>query len=260
MMWWIWQKTWVDTMAAWIGEPASAAPENTPENALVKADSEAAKYQVLAENGNQILCILNRQQGCVYLSANWQRITGLSPQASLGWALFEHLAVGDTTAAQDLAKGTPAPQSRLQLTHADGTRHWYEFSCCAAHSVTGNEGDTAYLMQNIDNHVRTQDSLQQMHAQLDAALQDRLQFFGSVSHDLRTPLNAIIGFTEIMQAGTFGRVASARYEDYLTHIRSSGYELLARIDHLLAAAEPEAPAPAKSSQDKARVLDFASSA
>lgn len=59
-----------------------------------------------------------------------------------------------------------------------------------------------------------------------------------ISHDLRTPLNAIIGFTQLMENGTFGAVSNPQYLEYLRHIRESGYELLEKVEGLMENVHP----------------------
>jgi signal transduction histidine kinase len=58
-------------------------------------------------------------------------------------------------------------------------------------------------------------------------------FLANMSHELRTPLNAILGFSEVILAETFGKIGSARYEEYLQDIRGSARHLLALINDLL---------------------------
>jgi signal transduction histidine kinase len=66
------------------------------------------------------------------------------------------------------------------------------------------------------------------------------EFLANMSHELRTPLNSIIGFTEIMQLGSFGQVRNARYREYLGHIHTSGDHLLQLINDMLDLAKVEA--------------------
>ena len=61
-----------------------------------------------------------------------------------------------------------------------------------------------------------------------------------MSHDLRTPLNAIIGFTEMMEAETFGPLGNTRYEDYAREIRNSGNLLVSLINDILDISKIEA--------------------
>ena len=42
-----------------------------------------------------------------------------------------------------------------------------------------------------------------------------------MSHELRTPLNAILGFSEVMQSGTFGPHNVPAYKEYSGDIHNS---------------------------------------
>ncbi len=100
----------------------------------------------------------------------------------------------------------------------------------------------------------TQEKLQQQGAELTRAAERlfearekehkanvaKSEFLANMSHELRTPLNSIIGFTEIMQLGSFGPIANARYVEYLGHIHASGGLLLELINDMLDLAKVEA--------------------
>ncbi|MBL8664636.1 MAG: HAMP domain-containing histidine kinase [Candidatus Odyssella sp.] len=66
------------------------------------------------------------------------------------------------------------------------------------------------------------------------------QFLANMSHELRTPLNAIIGFSDLIQAETFGPVGNARYIEYLKDISKSGHHLLGIVNGILDLSKIEA--------------------
>ncbi len=67
----------------------------------------------------------------------------------------------------------------------------------------------------------------------ESANRAKAEFLANVSHELRTPLNAIIGFSEMMENGTFGALGSPKYHEYCRDIRSSGQYLLSVINDIL---------------------------
>lgn len=74
----------------------------------------------------------------------------------------------------------------------------------------------------------------------EAANRSKSEFLANMSHELRTPLNAIIGFSEMIQAGTFGPLGSDRYEEYINDIHTSGNYLLNVINDILDMSKIEA--------------------
>ncbi len=66
------------------------------------------------------------------------------------------------------------------------------------------------------------------------------EFLANMSHELRTPLNAIIGFSEIMETGTFGPLGNDKYVEYAQDIGMSGKFLLDVINDILDMSRIEA--------------------
>jgi two-component system cell cycle sensor histidine kinase PleC len=77
-------------------------------------------------------------------------------------------------------------------------------------------------------------------AEAESANRAKSEFLANMSHELRTPLNAIIGFSELMEHGTFGALGNDRYVEYCMHIRKSGEGLLAVISDVLDMSRIEA--------------------
>jgi signal transduction histidine kinase len=66
-----------------------------------------------------------------------------------------------------------------------------------------------------------------------AANTAKSQFLAAMSHELRTPLNAIIGFSEVLQAQTFGPIVNDRYRSYQDDVLKCARHLLALINDVL---------------------------
>ena len=67
----------------------------------------------------------------------------------------------------------------------------------------------------------------------------KANFLANMSHELRTPLNAILGFSQVMQRGMFGPLAS-KYLEYVDGIHTSGSLLLGLISDILDMSKLEA--------------------
>ncbi|HEY2035316.1 MAG TPA: HAMP domain-containing sensor histidine kinase [Rhizomicrobium sp.] len=65
------------------------------------------------------------------------------------------------------------------------------------------------------------------------------QFLSHMNHELRTPMNAILGFSEIIQAKSFGGDVE-KYAEYAAIIHDSGEHLLALIDGMIDLAKIDA--------------------
>jgi signal transduction histidine kinase/HAMP domain-containing protein len=75
--------------------------------------------------------------------------------------------------------------------------------------------------------------LEQLNADLDAAMKTKDQFLSNISHELRTPLNSILGFTDLLLTEELGAPLSAQQRDFLETVARNGRQLLQLINELL---------------------------
>jgi len=76
-------------------------------------------------------------------------------------------------------------------------------------------------------------------AEVEKATQAKSEFLANMSHELRTPMNAIIGFSDLLDEGTFGDL-NDKQARYVQNILSSGKHLLALINSILDLSKVEA--------------------
>ena len=83
-------------------------------------------------------------------------------------------------------------------------------------------------------------SLEEAKMAAEDANKVKSNFLATMSHEFRTPLNAILGFSEIIQAESFGKLGNPRYSEYINDIYNSGRHLLDLINDVLDISEIEA--------------------
>jgi signal transduction histidine kinase/CheY-like chemotaxis protein len=81
--------------------------------------------------------------------------------------------------------------------------------------------------------------LKESNQELQRASQLKSEFLANVSHELRTPLNAIIGFSELLQEGSYGPINDEQRE-FVADINDSGKHLLSLINDILDLSKIEA--------------------
>ena len=103
--------------------------------------------------------------------------------------------------------------------------------------------DWSQVLSTVEDVTERRRAEEQLHAamrQADIANRAKSEFLSNMSHELRTPLNAIIGFSEMIESGTFGPVGDDKYVEYAEDIKTSGHHLLAVISDILDISKIEA--------------------
>ena len=193
------------------------------------------KYEYLAEYGTHILCLLNTDTGCTYLSRNFEAFTGIPCEHFYGRSL-QSLVHHDYTEPfrKILSQAIPEDHPvhwRCKLEHADKKFYWYQMLIHSKHG--GKPSEYVCIMENIHDAIQTQSILQKAKLEAELALRSRSEFLSNMSHELRTPLNAIIGFSQMIENEMFGKIEHPQYLEYIRHIHESGFDLLAKIEDLL---------------------------
>ena len=89
-----------------------------------------------------------------------------------------------------------------------------------------------YARKKSDLLESTQKTVLQAKDVAESASRAKSDFLSSMSHELRTPMNAIIGFGEMIQHGTVGKI-NRQQKEYMGYILQSGQHLLNLINDVL---------------------------
>lgn len=218
------------------GEEASPPAESEPSVNISPKD----KYDYLTEYGTQVLCLLTPDEGCSYLSRNFESITGNPEMSCMGKAFFDMVHEDFRARLQELLVSQTDKKEplayRCKLRHADKKWYWYLFLIHGRHAP--NSDAVVCVMENVHDNMQIQSNLQKAKLEAELALRAREEFLANMSHDLRTPLNAVIGFAQMMESEVMGKLPPA-YLDYAKHIHESGVELLSKVDAILKNADME---------------------
>lgn len=111
-------------------------------------------------------------------------------------------------------------------------------------SLIGMIADLKRSRQVLERQTQELAELAEKYAEekikAESANRAKSEFLANMSHELRTPLNAIIGFSELMENGTFGALGQPRYVGYCKDINDSGRYLLNFVDDILEMSKIEA--------------------
>ena len=105
--------------------------------------------------------------------------------------------------------------------------------------MPGQAGEVLCVLQDISELKRAEDAriganaLEAENRQLMEAARVKSVFLSNMSHELYTPLNAIIGYSHLLGTGAIAP-DSPRFAKYLADIGTSGQQLLAQLQQVLA--------------------------
>ena len=91
-------------------------------------------------------------------------------------------------------------------------------------------GNTKYTDSEIASLKKEIDELKLRLEEAKASNAAKETFLSNMSHDIRTPMNAIMGFTQL---ASDSKEDPALVQEYLSHVRDSGKQMMSLIDELL---------------------------
>jgi len=179
-----------------------------------------------------------------YVSARAMEILGLHTHHMIGRSLFSLGAFQSSDANVKLpteSTRSPFRNAMFAMPAANGNTCLFQLSGIPVF----NEARGAFVgfrgtARDVTDITAREAALMAAKDMAEVANRSKGEFLANMSHELRTPLNAIIGFSEIMDRGTFGALGSDRYQGYVRDIIRSSRHLLGIINDILEAAKMEA--------------------
>jgi signal transduction histidine kinase len=106
--------------------------------------------------------------------------------------------------------------------------------------LLGRQATIALDNALLHAHTREQaHTLARQAEELEGAMSERSRFFASMSHELRTPINAVIGYSQLLEEGTYGALPD-RQREVVKKVSRSAAHLLELINDVLDISKIEA--------------------
>jgi PAS domain S-box-containing protein len=121
----------------------------------------------------------------------------------------------------------------------DGSLFWESASIAAVNGPAGEVTHYVAVKEDITAQRRVMLQLEEARRIADSASKAKSDFLASMSHELRTPLTAIIGFSQVLQDGTFGTL-NPKQGRYVDNVVTASEHLLSLINDILDLAKVEA--------------------
>ncbi len=91
-----------------------------------------------------------------------------------------------------------------------------------------------YLLFGYElRRIKYEGDLRQAKEDAEYANRCKTEFLANISHELRTPMNAIIGFSQVLDAETFGKLGNDQNHEYVKYILDSGEHLMKLINDVI---------------------------
>jgi PAS domain S-box-containing protein len=224
------------TVVRWFGTNTDVTEQLQMEQALRQSESS---FRKLADAMPQCVWVADVEGSTTYFNERWYQYTGQDKRDAEGFGWLDAIHPEDQAEAREVWERSVASQqlyeAYVRLRRFDGEHRW--------HLVRGlpvlNEMDQTVqwfgTYTDIHDQVMVEEELKKAMEQAEEANRMKSVFLANMSHEIRTPLTAILGFAELIQ-----RMSEGRVEDFADRIAKGGKRLSETLDSVLTLARLEA--------------------
>ncbi|MEI8145210.1 MAG: ATP-binding protein [Alphaproteobacteria bacterium] len=155
-----------------------------------------ARYEVLAENGADVIVFRNRDSVTSYVSPSITRLTGYNPEEIKSFSPEQkfHPDDGDRRAAVDatLTPERPTATNEFRMRHKDGHWVWVHANYTLIPGGTRDADQIIVVVRDISDRKRAEEALLRSNEVL-------RQFAAVVSHDLKAPARHLSIYSDLLQ-------------------------------------------------------------
>lgn len=169
------------------------------------------KYQLLAESGQELICLHSLDGRFLYASPSLKWLLGYDPKKipdtlrSIDLVHPEDRESFSKLLADAIRKKGAVVTSRVRFRHQEGRYVCCEKNVRAMLDEKGKVVSLRSLTRNIEAQVQFENQLQDANSQLERTLNElkeaseaKENFLSVMSHEIRTPLNSVIGLSNVL--------------------------------------------------------------
>ncbi|MFA5335571.1 MAG: PAS domain-containing sensor histidine kinase [Candidatus Omnitrophota bacterium] len=198
------------------------------------------EYSELVENANSIILRMDMKGNVTYFNRHAREFFGYKLEEILGKNVVGTIVAPTDTSGRDLKAMIDDmalhPSSYVNNENENmlrgGARVWIAWTNKTILDEDGRAKEILCIGNNITRLKQAEEEILKAKEAAESANKAKSSFLANMSHELRTPLNAIIGFSELMEEESVGRL-NEKQKEYIEYIHESGKHLLSLINDVL---------------------------